>query len=963
MQKNKILKFSLIGMSLLLISSCGDNIDSNSNTNSSSSSEDVNHNYEYKLEDNEYYQKVNVITENLTALNYDTIPISGVEKVVTNPYGVSYWDDAVIRYPTNELLRGQNILYTSMWYSQYTFNRSEECVEYVLKRDNNQWVVSSISNHSNTFIPFNGAVLSVPKGGKVAYQVNDVVGINYNAIPIYDIGFYNQDGNRLVANAANRLTWKKSYINLFDSNSLGLITDTAYTSVASINFYYDEKNNNYVVDKFRNLTSNGQIYTNVNDGFMLGATINNNSAANGMDVFPVIEGVRFNLNDTIQVEENAALHNVVHKYSTSGINDVTLDDGSVISFTLTKLTNDSDRSHKYEYEVGVDANSSIVSTGSFVNVPNGGYKIAIRCAKNTDGETLNRILENNFVKGDDIVINGSEVTVTSNTINRSDIYYNLVAKYVRDTIEQLETENYSYDYETIYKCNDEIKEIGTQIDELIEKGDATSLFRVYNLVGNVNQIYYKVLSATNRNEAVQIKTCWYISDFGTRDYSLTSIQKTLDTIKKSGFNEIIVDAIPSGTANYSNSEVYKQNGTLKNKNYGEYEHDFLKAIIAEGHKRGMKVFGGLTPFNANYAKNWPELESCYALDINGKDNSFETNNKMLDPANDLVQEKLKISINDILKSNPDIDGISLDYIRYDADNNILEHCLGITEAAREKFVQFLKQKNLNYSINSLNDLRSLLRSNNQVFAYFNEMQTELITKTVQNVKDVCLDYDKPLTCAVGEGTYFKNFKAQDWVTWAKNGYVDALYLMDYYFDETWVNYYVEEAVKAVDNQCLIVGGVDPSYANLIPEYYARTVKGALQCVNSSGYGVFGTHTQFGKKQAWDLLEDTNYIESLSPYDSLKDTMKAFGDKLLERSNNIYMKNNNQTASQKEELNKDLEALYKLITGDNETSCNNVINKLNEMKNKTYASNKAINRINEQFDLMISTAKMKLNTVR
>ena len=239
----------------------------------------------------------------------------------------------------------------------------------------------------------------------------------------------------------------------------------------------------------------------------------------------------------------------------------------------------------------------------------------------------------------------------------------------------------------------------------------------------------------------------------------------------------------------------------------------------------------------------------------------------------------------------------------------------------------------------------------------------MITDTVKNIKLVCKDYELPLTCAIADDySYTKTWKCQDWADWASKGYVDALYLMDYYFGSHWINYYFEDMLKATKNKSLLVTGIDPSYANLTAEFYPKNVKGAIENPSSHGYGIFGTHTQAAKKDGWRLLKPSNWIDSISPFDSLDKTMKASADLLLERCDDIYIESKNQTTEEKELLKQDLETLLSLINGDNIKSCEDVIAQIDVMLEKTYASNSAQTRIKEQLKYMRKIAVCKLNVV-
>ena len=469
-----------------------------------------------------------------------------------------------------------------------------------------------------------------------------------------------------------------------------------------------------------------------------------------------------------------------------------------------------------------------------------------------------------------------------------------------------------------------------------------------------SKIYFKIISATNRNEAASIRSAWYIEDYNGTDSNLESMAKHLDEMRANGINEILVSAIENGTSTYDNSEYFKTSSNVKKNNYGEYGNDFLKAITALAHERGMQVQAMIVPLTNGLENCFTELKDCKALSITGADSVATSQGavRMLDPSNPLVQEKIQLTIDDILKCNPELDGVHLDYIRFGADNNSVNTVMGVTESARVGFNNYCNKYGLSYSFATLSSLKTSLSGNSSIFAKFNEYQQTLITDTVRNIKNVCREYDVPLTCAIADDyQYVKTWKCQDWAQWAQEGIVDGLYLMDYYMGAYWINYYFEDMLKATKNKVMLVTGIDPSYANLTAEYYPKTIKGALSNINSHGYGLFGTHTQAAKKDAWKLIDDSNWVDSVSAFDKLSVTMAKSSELLLKRCDLIYIESKNQTQQQKEALQADLEALNALITGEDVQSCDAVIAKLEEMSNKTYASNEASNRIVEQFNYM------------
>ena len=386
----------------------------------------------------------------------------------------------------------------------------------------------------------------------------------------------------------------------------------------------------------------------------------------------------------------------------------------------------------------------------------------------------------------------------------------------------------------------------------------------------------------------------------------------------------------------------------------------LKALIGEAHEKNMKIQACFCPFTSKIEKANSELRDQFALSIKGNDSVVTSQGtvNMLDPASPLVQQKIIETIDDIIESNPGLDGIHLDYIRYGADNDAYDTVMGVTENARIGFNEFCQRNNYSYNFSSLDALRNGL-SVATTLKVFNTYQQELITNTVKNIKDECLKYDMPLTCAIAENyDRTHTWKCQDWASWAKSGYVDALYLMDYYFDEYWINYYYKDMLNVTNNSTMFVTGISTSYAALFDDYYNKTVKGALLDYNCAGYGMFGTHTNNAKKDAWELIKNCNYLETVSCYDDLKMSMQACKELLISRCDNIYIKYNNQTANQKESLLNDLNDLCNSINQDDHDNALIAIDKLEEMLEKNYASNEANNRINEQLSYMLKIAKMK-----
>ena len=919
-------------------------------TNENSSNQDEQQNdITYILEDGEVYQQPEIKYGELNKISYNSIKLSGINELAVDPFEMSVLYDAVnIKYPTASTLNGQYVLYTSSWYKRTTFKREDNPKEYIIENVNGKFKITSISDKVENLIPFNGAVLSVPSNSSVSYKVGDTLNITSGEIPQYEIGFYNQDGYRVCISYHNSLNWQSDGIGLYDDRESGYVIESAWVKAIGLNCIYDETKNCFVVDKFRYTTKEGKIHTNVNNGFFLAAENKNNR-----DNVSLIEGVRFNLKDTINVEDNATLFNKEYTFSLKNVNNY-----CGTRFSVKQLTDDSNTGN-WSLNIAVNSDGIICDSGIKVAKPDGGYRLNLT---NPDGaEACYKLTNDLFTLGAKIEITDDNLIIKHNLVDEFEDTFQLIYDLYDKTLVDYETYFYSYDIKTIDDVYETLVALRKSKRELDKKEyTSTDYFALNKMQGILYNQYYRLLAATNRNEAVEVKSTWYIENFATNDKNLETLNKNLDYIRSGGTNEIIVSFYYDTGVNYTNSKIFKEQNNIANNNYGEYGSDYLKAITALAHQKGMKVLINFTPFTNHLENTFTELNDCFALSVTGQKSVTTSQGKvqMLDPSNELVQQRIQDAIRDMLECNPDVDGICLDYIRYGADSNAYNTLLGVTESGRVGFNKWLADNNQSYNYATLDELKNALKTA-AILDLFNIYEQTLISKTVKNIKNVCLEYQKPLTAAIADNySYVKKWKCQDWAAWVAGGYIDGLYLMDYYFDESLVNTLFNDMLTNSKDKCLLVTGIDPSYAGLGDEFYARTIKGGVTNPKSNGFAIFGTHTQRAKYDGWELVKPSNWIDSISPYDSLELTVKATGDLLLQRCQDIYMFYESQNEDDFNKLKADIEELYSLLNGDNIETCNALEAKLKKMYASFYADGEANTRIREQIAYLRKIVSLK-----
>ncbi len=151
-------------------------------------------------------------------------------------------------------------------------------------------------------------------------------------------------------------------------------------------------------------------------------------------------------------------------------------------------------------------------------------------------------------------------------------------------------------------------------------------------------------------------------------YTPTGIRLTVAYRKMMGFNAIFKGAYNSGTAFY----LSKLPDVPVFLPYKELNFDPLKALCKEAHKHKIQVFALLMPFSESFAGKPSEFISAHPeyiqISRQGKDSPkkeiLQTMTSIWScPDRPEVRERLKRIVKELV-TDYDIDGISLDYIRY-----------------------------------------------------------------------------------------------------------------------------------------------------------------------------------------------------------------------------------------------------------------------------------------------------------
>lgn len=846
------------------------------------------------------------------------------------------------------------IIYTPDFHFRKTIER-EGVKEYTITPTEEGLTVTGLSDKGGTIIPINGLVISLPISHEVNYTVGEVIQTTLK-FSKYRSAIYNQDDERLGFEFINDnyFFWKYTAaldpqsVGFFDTNADSNLVQFQNTTAVSVKFNYDADSQSYIPTNFSKKKSAEKQYMDLQEGFTL-LVPESASPALKLD-----KGVLINEGDNFYFENVPGFFKEDVKLLTTSVNEI---NGSYFNILVNDTNSTKPDYGSWVYEVAVNKDGYVVDRGVKLSVPTNGYVITIRTANETTIESICKLVLDLFTIGAKVTRLGNTVTVNYDCEDLTERFLNDLNQRVNTKIAKREEDLHDIDITYAKQAQEEIANVTNQLNSLKEHtSNPTLQYRYYNLFNQFDNMDEAVFSSTSFAEPVNMHSVWHYPT----EADLAGLQKTLDKFAKNNINEVILDPFASGYSIY-NSKVLQQNPEFVDNKYGNYS-DYLDACIAEAHKRGMKiqVTGGQWMQVPGVLEKYPEFANYFALNIKGEDKQATLDGEAhyFDPANDRVRELFLDAYDEIL-SKYDIDGLHLDGIRYGASNDSAFDSQGITEAAREKFNDFLSERGRK-TFATMEAFRKGLEDLD-VFNLFNEFRRGVVTSFVAECKEITNKHHRLLTAAVVSGlSYARRAKLQAWDEWSQQGIIDGLYLMAYYVDE----YYVEKDLKEALNVCApstyVIGGSSTVYSSL-PGIQMSVQIDAANKVGCLGSSIFAGHS-FGVRPDIDkyLNAETGGVYSektIVVYESLKNTMTTMKDAMLRRSNDIYRPANAQTDEQYAALESALKTLVSLAEKD---SAQEVVAQLDTMiKNvANYGNDKVQARLLETLNYTKKVAQLK-----
>lgn len=243
-------------------------------------------------------------------------------------------------------------------------------------------------------------------------------------------------------------------------------------------------------------------------------------------------------------------------------------------------------------------------------------------------------------------------------------------------------------------------------------------------------------------------------------YSREDITRHLDELQSININIIFPDVYGNGASVYK-SEIVPQLRVFQHR-FTEENEDVLTILIEEAHKRNMEVHPLVRVFALHNGVEYFINDRIDWLDKT-RENKFTLANGYywLSPAHPEVRE-YNLAMLKELAENYDIDGVHLDYIRYDAD-------YGYNLFTRNLFKELFGVDPLDIDSTRLEDIFKVFKA---------QFVNKFVERAFYELKAI-----KPnllISSAVASPhSWGKNDLGQDWLSWAENRIVHFLTPMSY----------------------------------------------------------------------------------------------------------------------------------------------------------------------------------------
>ena len=414
--------------------------------------------------------------------------------------------------------------------------------------------------------------------------------------------------------------------------------------------------------------------------------------------------------------------------------------------------------------------------------------------------------------------------------------------------------------------------------------------KVSKNVKDLNEYFTIIYSQLIDYEVIETRGMWYYPFSYPNSYDDTTIegiQKTLDTFKEMGFNEIVI--LPfCGNYCLFESDYFHYYDKLNDYDYGEYGHDYLACFINEAHKRDIIVNAFTQTFRCYEEGAKLFDESYYQLQYDGSLSRGQI--YYYDICNDFVQEGL-INWYKELVTLYDFDKVEYDIIRYSFSNlrsfNGVEQIPdkavindpGYTEYSMNKFMEM-------YDLQG--DLKVLIKESLDVRLKWLEFKENELINFITNATSEMKKIRPDLIISAAVLNDYETIKynyLQDAKKWLNLGIVDIIepmvYSDDYLFVTEKIDYYNSE-FSEFDVR------IGLSYGLTMNELMMQ-----VEAASNNGYILYHTR-DYLKESFYEIFKNSFHCDFVSEISSIEKKKTAVIKDLIDKIENYYEIKNNST---------------------------------------------------------------------
>lgn len=341
-------------------------------------------------------------------------------------------------------------------------------------------------------------------------------------------------------------------------------------------------------------------------------------------------------------------------------------------------------------------------------------------------------------------------------------------------------------------------------------------------------------SATTRGPLQEVRGIWVVCD------SLASPQAVRNVVREARshhFNTLFVQVRSRGDAWYRSDIEPRAQGLADQ----PASFDPLAMVIAEGHRNGLRVHAWMNTFLVWSKRKLPKdprhimnaHRDWVARDRDGRYQMYETDacdGCFLQPSSPAVRDHLFRVFTDVA-SRYDLDGIHFDFVRYAGKG------YDFAPATLARFARYMAPR--------IGDAgRAAVRRDHTRFAYVHVFPREWANwrraQVTKLVARICTAVHKQKPWLQTSAAVFANMddamteRGQDWATWLRAGYLDAVCPMAYSRNTDVVARQIAEAVKIAGERHVYAG---LGSWRLSPEDTAKKIA-RVRSVGAKGVNIF-----------------------------------------------------------------------------------------------------------------------------